>query len=240
MRWTDEAIVLSVRSHGETAVIAEVFTREHGRHLGLVHGGQSRKRRPTLQIGNHIDITWQARLSEQLGMMTAEPRRAFASEAMDHAMTLAGLTSMCALTRLLAEREPHPNLFEVTLFVLGFLDDASVWPPLLVRWELALLDELGYGLDLSKCADRGVNDDLAYVSPRTGRAVSRSSGEPYHDRLLALPPFLAGRTGTPPLGSEIKAGFDLTGHFLTTHVLQPREAAMPESRLRLLTLLARM
>lgn len=239
MRWTDEGIVLSVRSHGETAVVAEVFTRDHGRHLGLVHGGQSRKRRPILQIGNHVDVTWQARLSEQLGMMTIEPRRAFASEAMDDAMTLAGLTSLCGLTRLLAEREPHPNLFEITLFVLGFLDDASVWPPLLVRWELALLDELGYGLDLTKCADRGVNDDLAYVSPKSGRAVSRSSGEPYHDRLLALPPFLARRTGASPLGSEIAAGFALTGHFLATRVLQPREAGMPEARGRLLSLLAK-
>lgn len=239
MRWTDEGVVLSIRAHGETAAIAEVFTREHGRHLGLVHGGQSRKRRPTLQIGNHIDLTWQARLSEQLGMMTIEPRRAFASEAMDDATTLAALTSICALTRLLAEREPHPNLFEVTLFVLGFLDDPSVWPALLVRWELALLDELGYGLDLSKCADRGVNDDLAYVSPKSGRAVSRSSGEPYRDRMLSLPPFLAGRTGTAPLQSEITAGFELTGYFLTTRVLQPREAAMPEARARLLSLLAK-
>lgn len=239
MRWSDEGVVLSVKAHGETAAIAEVFTREHGRHLGLVHGGQSRKRRPTLQIGNHVDITWQARLSEQLGMMTIEPRRAFASEAMDDATTLAALTSICALTRLLAEREPHPNLFEVTLFVLGFLEDQSVWPALLVRWELALLDELGYGLDLTKCADRGVNDDLAYVSPKSGRAVSRSSGEPYKDRLLSLPPFLAGRTGMAPLAREIAAGFELTGYFLTTRVLQPREAAMPEARSRLLSLLAR-
>jgi DNA repair protein RecO (recombination protein O) len=238
MLWADEGVLLSVRSHGETAAIAEVFTRSHGRHLGLVHGGQSRRLRPTLQTGNQVDITWKARLSENLGSIGIELRRSFGAESMDDPARLSALTSLCALTRLLPEREPHANLYEVTLFVLGFLDDPSVWPALLVRWELALLDSLGYGLDLSRCADRGVNDDLAYVSPKSGRAVSRSSGEPYHDRMLALPQFLTGR-GMPHVDNvEIAAGFALTGHFLMSRVLLPRGLELPEPRGRLLTLLA--
>ncbi|MBU2531655.1 MAG: DNA repair protein RecO [Alphaproteobacteria bacterium] len=233
MEWVDEALVLSVRPHGETAAVAEFFTRDHGRHLAMVHGARSRRMRPLLQIGNHLDVTWKARLAEQLGFATVSLRRGFAAEAMNDRAALCGLTAISALTRLLAERDPHPNLFEVSLFVLGFLDDPTVWPALYVRWELALLDELGFGLDLTTCAVTGGGDDLAFVSPKTGRAVSRAAAAPYEDRLLVLPPFLlSGRRGavTP---EDIAAGLRLTGHFLESRVLESREMVLPDVRAQL-------
>jgi DNA repair protein RecO (recombination protein O) len=239
MNWSDEGIVLAVRAHGETAAVAELMTRGHGRHLGLVHGGRSRRSRPILQIGNHVDAVWNGRLPEHLGALTLELRRGFAAEAMSSAAALAGLTSLAALARLLPERDPHPSLFEVTLFVLGFLDDVEVWPALMVRWELALLDELGFGLDLATCAATGGTEDLVYVSPRSGRSVSRDAGEPYKDRLLPLPSFLGGKTTLDTTCADVAAGFALTGHFLATRVLGPRDAAMPEGRQRMLDVLAR-
>lgn len=239
MNWTDEGIVLSVRQHGETASIVELLTREHGRHAGLVHGGQSRKHRPTLQIGNHIEATWKGRLAEQLGHITVELRRGYAAAAMDDPMALAGLTTLATMARLLPERDPHPNIYEIALFVLGFLEDASVWPALYVRWELALLDELGVGLDLSRCAATGSRADLVYVSPKTGRAVSAEAGAPYKERLLALPAFLIGDARGGVTTANVLAGLELTGHFLLTRVLHPREMELPESRARLLQLIAR-
>jgi DNA repair protein RecO (recombination protein O) len=238
MQWSDEAIILSVRPHAETAAVAEVLTRDHGRHLGLVHGGRSRKARPTLQIGNHVEVRWSARIEDQLGTMTVEPRRAYATEAMDQPLALTGLTALAALARLLPERDPHPNLYEITLFVLGFIDDAGVWPALMVRWELALLDELGFGLDLAQCASTGATTDLIYVSPKSGRAVSQAAGEPYKDRLLPLPAFL-GQGGDRALTpGALAAGFALTGHFLETRVFQPRGLPLPEPRLRLASQIA--
>jgi DNA repair protein RecO (recombination protein O) len=239
MNWTDEGVILSVRPHGETAAVVELFTRAHGRHLGLVHGGRSRKLRPVLQMGNHVDAAWKARLAEHLGHMSLELRRGYAASVMEDAAALAGLTSLCALARLIPERDPHASLYEVTLFVLGYMDDESVWPALLVRWELALLDELGFGLDLSQCAATGSNDQLIYVSPKSGRAVSASAGEPYKDKLLRLPPFLLGARESPVSRGDIEAGLALTGHFLEARVLRPRGEEMPEARHRLLTLIAR-
>jgi len=233
MNWSDEAIVLSLRPHGETAAVVELFSRRHGRHLGLVHGGRSRRARPVLQMGNHVEASWQGRLAEHLGQFKIELRRGFAAAVMEDRAALAGLTSACTLLRLLPERDPHANLFEVSLFVLGFLDDASVWPALLVRWEMALLEELGFGLDLSRCAGGGGNDDLVYVSPKSGRAVSRAAGEPYKDRLLALPEFLKAGGGTVA-AVDIAAGFALTGYFLQARVLHPREQQLPEARSRML------
>lgn len=236
MQWTDEAIILSVRPHAETAAVVEVFTRGHGRYLGLVYGGRSRKARPVLQTGGHVDATWKARLSEQLGMLTVEPRRSYGAEAMDDAAALCALTSMCALMHALPERDPHPNLYEVTLFVLGFLDDPTVWPALYVRWELALLDELGFGLDLTQCASTGIKTELVYVSPKTGRAVSLQAGEPYKDRLLPLPAFLKGQTGNGVQIADVQAGLALTAHFLETRLYGPRDVALPEPRQRLAAL----
>lgn len=239
MQWSDEALILSVRPHGETASIVELFTRENGRHLGLVHGGRSRKQRPVLQIGNHIEANWKARLADQLGHMTLELRRGYAAEVLDDAAGLAALTSMAAMARLLPERDPHTSLFEVSLFVLGFLDDPTVWPALYVRWEVALLEELGYGLDLTTCAATGATENLVYVSPKSGRAVSQSAGAPYADRLLALPGFLRpGRSeGVAP--GDVVAGLTMTEHFLETRVWAAREIPKPEARSRLAQLLRR-
>ncbi len=238
MQWTDEGIVLSVRSHGETAAVVDLWTRTHGRHLGLVHGGRSRRLLPILQAGNHVDATWKARLADQLGSMSIEMRRAFAAETLDDAAALMALSTITTLTRLLPERDPHPNLYEITLFVLGFLNDATVWPALLVRWELALLEELGFGLDLSQCAATGSNDRLIYVSPKSGRAVSASAGEPYRDKLLVLPQFLTKQRSGPVTSTDVNLGFTLTGHFLEKHVLLPRGETLPQSRARLLAHLA--
>jgi DNA repair protein RecO (recombination protein O) len=239
MQWSDEGVILSVKPHGETAAVAEIFTRSHGRHLGLVHGGRSRKSRPVLQIGNHVDAAWKARLAEHLGNLSVELRRGYAASALDDPLALTGLTSLCALTRLLPERDPHPSLYEVTLFVLGFLDDPTVWPALLVRWELALLDELGFGLDLTSCAATGATTDLAYVSPKSGRAVSRAAAEPFRDKLLALPAFLGPNRQAAVTAADVGAGLALTGHFLLTRVLLPREQTLPEARVRLAEMLAR-
>ncbi len=239
MHWSDEGVILSVRPHGETASVVELLTRAHGRHLALVHGGRSRRLRPVLQIGNQVDVTWKARLAEHLGHATVGLRRGFAAEAMETPVALAGLTSLAALARLLPERDPHPNLYEVTLFVLGFLDDDSVWPALYVRWELALLDELGFGLDLSECAATGSNDQLIYVSPKSGRAVSASAGEPYRDKLLALPQFLTQSRQGGVTGEDVRIGLALTGYFLESRVLTPHDTPMPEARQRLMALLSK-
>jgi len=237
MDWNDEGVILSVRPHGETGAVLELFTRGHGRHLGLVHGGRSRRLRPVLQTGNHLDVTWKARLADHLGHFGVELRKGYAAAVMEDASALAALTSMAALARLLPERDPHPNLYEVTLFVLGFLDEPQVWPALVVRWELALLEELGFGLDLASCAATGTTADLVYVSPKSGRAVSGEAGEPYKDRLQALPAFLRGRATGPVTEEDVRAGFALTGHFLDARVLRPREIAMPDARARLLSYL---
>ena len=243
MEWSDEAVILSVRPHGETAAVVELLTRTHGRHSGLVHGGRSRKSRPILQMGNHVSASWKARLSEHLGHMTVELQRGYAAASMDDPAGLTALTALCSLSRLLPERDPHPNLYEITLFVLSFLDDPTVWPALYVRWEVALLEELGFGLDLAACAATGSTQDLAYVSPKSGRAVSADAGRPYQDRLLTLPAFL---TKSRPTGAnaivtpaDITAGLRLTEHFLLTRVLGPRDQPMPDARTRLSTILLR-
>ncbi|MEZ5775719.1 MAG: DNA repair protein RecO [Hyphomicrobiaceae bacterium] len=236
MEWTDEAILLSARPHGETASVVELLTRAHGRHAGLVHGGRSRRLRPVLQTGNHVDAEWRARLADQLGFFRLEPRRTYAAEAMDDPLALTGLQALAAMARLLPERDPHPALFEIALFVLAYLGDRSVWPALLARFELALLDELGFGLDLKSCAATGSTEDLAYVSPKSGRAVSRAAGEPYRERLLRLPPLLLGRG--PTVKGDIGDAFLLTGTFLERHVLVPRGLASPEVRARLVAMLA--
>lgn len=243
MEWSDEAVVVAVMPHGETAAVAEVFTRFHGRHSGLVHGGRSRKARPVLQIGNHVAATWKARLPEQLGALSVELRHPYAAAAMDDPKALAALTSLATLSRLLPDRDPHPNLFEVTLFVLGYLDDPAIWPALYVRWELALLDELGMGLDLSSCAATGSRADLVYVSPRSGRAVSGEAGAPYRDRLLVLPGFLSPERPTGGnavvTAADIGAGLALTGHFLAARVLEAKGQALPDARRRLAELIMR-
>ena len=237
MQWNDEGIILSVRPHGETAAIAEVFTRENGRHLGLVHGGRSRRMRPVLQTGNHIEATWKARLADHLGAYRLELRTGYAATVLDNSAALAGVMSLATLLRLLPERDPHPSLFEVTLFVLGQMQDVEVWPALMVRWELALLEEFGFGLDLSRCAVTGSTEDLIYVSPKSGRAVSAGAAAPYADRLLPLPSFLVAGGGRQLVGNDLIDGLRLTGYFLEHRVLTPREQSMPEPRERMIAAL---
>jgi DNA repair protein RecO (recombination protein O) len=238
MEWKDEGIVLAVRRHGETSAIAEILTATRGRSLGLVRGGRSRRMRPVLQPGNIVLATWRARLEEHLGNFTVEPLELKAGLLIGEAMRLAALTTLTAEAQLLPEREPHPRLYEAMRIVLDALEDEDTWPALLVRWELGLLDELGFGLDLARCAATGSNEDLIYVSPRTGRAVSRAGGLAYHDRLLALPAFLKGSQAGRPGQSDVVDGLKLTGFFLERHVFGPRGVAAPESRHWIMTHLA--
>lgn len=230
IEWADEGIVLSVRPHGETSAIAELLTRANGRHMGLVRGGRSRRMRPVLQAGNVVDAVWKARIPEHLGNLTLELRDAHAARLMEHRAMLAGVQSMAQLIRLLPERDPHPNLYEVTSFVVGYADDPEIWAALYVRWELALLDDLGFGLDLTSCAATSATDDLIYVSPKSGRAVSRLAGEPYADRLLELPAFLQPGTAREASRDDIRAGLALTGFFLERDVLSPANASLPAMR----------
>ena len=216
MEWRDEGTVIGVRRHGETAVVLELMTRAHGRHRGLVHGGRSRKKQPILQLGNRVVAAWRGRLDEQLGTYTVEPVMLRAGALMERPVSLHGVQAAAALLRLLPEREAHPRLAEGLDVLLANLDDPAVGAALMVRFEAQLLDELGYGLDLKRCAATGRTDDLTHVSPRTGRAVSREAAAPYADRLLDLPAFLSPRPGSNRAGSvdDLMAGFALTGHFL--------------------------
>ncbi|MGE0239928.1 MAG: DNA repair protein RecO [Parvibaculaceae bacterium] len=230
MEWKDEGIVLAVKRHGESSAIADILTATRGRSLGLVRGGRSRQLRPVLQPGNIVLATWRARLEEHLGNFALEPLELKAGLLIGEAMQLAALTTLTAEAQLLPEREPHPRLYEAMRVVLDALADAGTWPALLVRWELGLLDELGFGLDLARCAATGTAEDLIYVSPKTGRAVSRAAGFAYRDRLLALPAFLKGSQAGSPGQADVVDGLKLTGFFLDRHVFGPRGLAAPESR----------
>ncbi len=228
MEWRDEGVILSVRRHGETSAIAEVLTAEHGRCLGLVRGGRSRQQRPVLQPGNVVQATWRARLEEHLGNFVLEALSLKAGAIMDEPFRLAGLMTLAGLAQLLPEREPHGRIYEAFRIVLDAIDQDDVWPALLVRWELGLLDELGFGIDLSRCAATGQTDDLIYVSPRSGKAVSRGAGDAYRDRLLELPAFLVSSAATST--SDVLNGLKLTGFFLDRHVFEPRGLQVPEQR----------
>ncbi|MGE5545506.1 MAG: DNA repair protein RecO [Solirubrobacterales bacterium] len=229
--WIDEGIVLAVRRHGESNAIVSLLTREHGRHPGLVHGGAGRASRGILQPGNQVKATWRARLAEQLGSLKVELVRDHAGAVMDDADKLAALASACALSEaVLPERQPHRAVHEALLALLDAFA-AESWPTVYVHWEMALLRALGYGLDLTCCAATGSNDGLAYVSPRSGRAVSLSAGQPYRDKLLALPRFLV--EGGEGDTQQILDGLRLTAFFLDRHVLAPHNRLMPAARSRL-------
>jgi DNA repair protein RecO (recombination protein O) len=235
MEWSDDAIVLSTRPHGESGAILELLTRAHGRHLGLVRGGTGSRKRPVLQPGNTLHVQWRARLAEHLGSYTAELARPRAGELMDSRERLAGLNAFAAIAAAaLPEREAHADVFAGSEILLEAMlaGDAAHWLPLYVRWEAGLLDSLGFGLDLKHCAVTGQSHDLTHVSPRSGRAVSRDAGAAYAARMFVLPGFLAG-TGTAPDAAAVRAGLDLTGHFLLERVLRPHGRAMPPARLRL-------
>lgn len=235
MEWTDDAIVISARPHGEAGAIVDALTREHGRHLGLVRGGASRKLKPVLQPGNTLRLVWRARLSEHLGNFTTELARARAGDLLEGRDALAGLNAFSSIaSAVLPEREPHRSVFEAGEILLDAMtaEDFDHWGPLYVRWEAGLLDELGFGLDLSQCAATGATDDLRYVSPRSGRAVSGAAGAPYAERLFLLPGFLLGSQNAPSR-ADIVAGLKLTGYFLEARVLAPHNRQMPAARLRL-------
>ena len=249
IEWTDDAIVLSARRHGETAAIVSLLTRAHGRHAGLVHGGAGRRARGIYEPGNRVTAAWRARLSEHLGHFACELVASRAAALLDDAPRLAALAAATAVVdAALPEREAHGRLFDSLDRLIDRLcatEPAALWPAHYVRFELDLLADLGFGLDLDRCAVTGRADDLAFVSPKTGRAVSAAAAEPYRDRLLPLPYFLTRRDGTDAAvaGDGIVAGLRLTGYFLDQHVFVHRPAQGPErlpaARDRLVRLLQR-
>ncbi|KAF0212489.1 MAG: hypothetical protein FD172_1101 [Methylocystaceae bacterium] len=215
MEWRDDALILGARRHGETSVILEVMTRGHGRHLGLVRGGRSRRLRPILQPGNLVAAQWRARLEDHLGALTVEPLVARAAYFLDRAAALHGVVSLCALLRLLPERDPHEELFEMADAIAALFGDiraAEGAATMLARFELALLGALGFGL-----------------SPKSGRAVSRAAGAPWRDKLLLYPDFLQHESIVAEQ-ADLIAAFRLTGYFLTRDVLKPRGVALPAAR----------
>jgi DNA repair protein RecO (recombination protein O) len=238
MEWSDEGIILGVRRHGESSAIVELMTPARGRHLGLVRGGVSRRVKPYLQPGNSVRATWRARLDEHLGNYTIEGTTLRADRVMASASASYCLQTLAAHLRLLPERDPHIALYEALCLLADHLDEPAVAAPLLVRFELQLLAELGFGLDLGACAATGSADDLIYVSPKTGRAVSRAAGEPWRAQLLPLPAFL--ESDELAVGvQDIAAGFALTEFFLLRRVLEPRNMEMPQARAAFLASLAR-
>jgi DNA repair protein RecO (recombination protein O) len=229
MDWQDRGLIIGVRKHGETSVILEVLTQAHGRHLGLVRGGRSRAMQPILQAGNSVDLTWRARLEEHLGNFAVEAERLRAAHLMQSALGLHGLHHLAGLLRLLPERDPHPELWRFAELLADRLDDAASGPVLMLRFELALLAQLGFGLDLRECTLTGATEDLVYVSPKSGRAVARSAGEPWRARLLPLPNFLLTEEQRPE-ANQLSDAFMLLEHFLTRDVLAPRGLAIGASR----------
>lgn len=238
MEWSDTALVIGGRRHGESSVILEVMTRNHGRHLGLVRGGHSRTLQPVLQPGNSIGVVWRARLEEHLGAFAVELHESRAARVMEQPLALYGLNHLSGLLHMLPERDPHAGLFEMAEAIANHLDVRARAPDLLVRFELALLAEFGFGLDLERCALSGVTADLAFVSPKSGRAVSREAAAPWRDRLLPLPAFLFLEAGQHvPEFDDLADAFRLTGHFLERELFAPRGQALPPARERLLALL---
>lgn len=231
MKWEDEAVVLAARPHGETAAVVQLLTRAHGRHAGLVRGGQGARLRGIYQSGNRVSATWSGRLPEHLGSLECELECSYMARVLDDSDRLAALSAATAVCEgAMPEREPHPACFEGLLALLEALE-GDHWAEVYVRWELSFLAELGFGLDLSRCAAGVENDQLAYVSPRSGRAVSLSAGTPYREKLLPLPGFLVGRGegGNAAVGE----GLALTGFFLERHLFHPHDKPLPAARLRL-------
>ena len=239
MEWRDQGILLAMRRHGENAAILDVFTEGHGRHAGVVPGGASRKRAPLLQPGAQLDLTWRARLEDHIGTYRAEPLRSRAAAALSGRLALAGLNAVTALLAFaLPEREVHARLYRRSEQLLDLLGQDEIWPLAYLNWELALLEALGFGLDLSRCAATGVNDELIYVSPRTGRAVSRHGAGDWADRMLPLPPCLYGAGPAPD--AEIAEGLRTTGYFLENRLAPALgNAALPAARARFVETFAR-
>ena len=234
MDWRDEGILLAVRPHGESSAIVETLTREHGRHSGLVRGARGSKVSPALQPGTQLALDWRARLADHLGHFRIEPVRSRAAAIMLDRTALAGLNSIGALlVTLLPEREPNPEVYDRTVALADALAAGEWdWPAQYAVWEVALLAALGFGLDLTRCGASGVTEDLVFVSPRTGRAVSHDSGGAWADKLLPLPGFLIGR-GAPSIGA-VRESLRMSGYFLEKWACPALERkALPEARARL-------
>ncbi len=239
MEWRDEGVLLTARRFGERDAVVTLFTYEHGRHAGLVKGGTGRRRRPLLQVGNRLACSWRARLPEHLGLYSLEPLRLFAVTVLDDPSALSAVAAACGLIEAgLAERDPHPRLYAALLHLLERLAAREPdWPERYVRFELLLLEELGFGLDLGRCAVTGRSDELAYVSPKSGRAVCRDAAGPWAPRLLKLPAFLCGAGVAEP--KDIVEGLRLTGFFLRRHLFDATGRGLPPAREHLLQLFRR-
>lgn len=231
--WQDSAVILSIRPHGENGGILSLLTAEHGRALGYVYGATSAKQRGVLQVGNRVAVTWQAKATGQLGNFSVELEKTCVGDVIDDAVKLTALQSAAALAdRALPEGEKHPGVYMGFCALLdAFAAEGDIWAPTYVFWELGLLRELGFGLDLAKCVSTGVTHDLLYVSPRSGCAVSAAAGEIYKEKLLALPPFLRGQARFDP--QDILDGLRLTGHFFLHRVFAQAHSPLPEARQRL-------
>jgi DNA repair protein RecO (recombination protein O) len=238
MEFEDHAFVLSARPFGEAGAIVEALTAQHGKYAAHVAGGASRKMKPFLQPGAQVTLRYRARVSDQLGAATLEPVGEGPSSLFDDALALAGLSAAVAVAAgALPEREPHPGAYLAFEALVQALTHTDIWPAVFVRFEAGLLQDLGFGLDLSKCTVTGATDDLVYVSPRTGRAVSRGAGEAYKDKLLTLPPFmLSAQSGLAE--GDVGAGLSVTAHFLETFIFNPMNRPMPPARLWLVDRLA--
>jgi DNA repair protein RecO (recombination protein O) len=240
MEWSEEAIVLAARRHGESALIVQLLTRGHGRHAGLVRGGQGRKLRAVYQIGNRLAVTWKARLAEHLGAISGELLRGHAARFIDDPARLACLAAAAAMSEsALPEREPHPRVYDGCSALLEALDEDRGWAVGYVEWEAALLAELGFGLDLSRCAVTGETTELIYVSPKSGYAVSARAGEPYRDQLLPLPGFLRAGSNAAPLPQDVLDGLALTAYFFDRRVFAPHGRKLPSARSRFVDALRR-
>ena len=231
MEWTDEGIVLGVRRHGESSAIVELLTRAHGRHLGLVRGGASSRMRPLLQPGNTLRAVWRARLDEHLGYYQVEGIRLRAATVLASSHAVYGVTHLASLARLLPERDPHEDIYEMLDRTLDDFDEVGQAAAHLIKFELAMLAELGFGLDLDTCAATGETTELVYVSPKSGGAVSRRAGDPWRDRLLRLPAFLRSEGNASGWSDQdLQDGFAITGLFLMRHVLEPRGQGHSDAR----------
>jgi len=231
MEWTDEGIVLGVRRHGESSAIVELLTRAHGRHLGLVRGGASSRMRPLLQPGNTVRAVWRARLDEHLGYYQVEGIRLRAATVLASSHAVYGVTHLASLARLLPERDPHEDIYEMLDRTLDDFDEVGQAAAHLIKFELAMLAELGFGLDLDTCAATGETTELVYVSPKSGGAVSRRAGDPWRDRLLRLPAFLRSEGNASGWSDQdLQDGFAITGLFLMRHVLEPRGQGHSDAR----------
>lgn len=237
MEWHDEALLLSVKRHGERDCIAEVISAAHGRHLGLVRGGRAPKQAAGLQPGNRVRASWRARLEEHLGNFTLEVTQSRAGLVLSDPLALKVVMHLALLLRLLPERSPNPKLFAAADGLCALLGHMPMLAPMLVRFELHVLADLGFGLDLQECAATGTREDLAFVSPKSGRAVCAQAGAPYAARLFRLPAFLRDPALRDVAHDDLAEGLRLTGFFLEQHIFLPRALKTGESRAAMVTTL---